>query len=146
MLVGTVQKIDNDQIQVKGRDGLVTFRADEHITVAKVKRANDLLLLAVGDEVRVNYYGEAPFIAVNISVKITISGAITQTATNHLTISRSGTEDAAMPERKGGVFVFLNPTTKPGVVRDQLKVGRRVHVSGWDTGDGVVEAEKVVID
>jgi hypothetical protein len=51
-----------------------------------------------------------------------------------------------MPERKGSVFVFLNLTTKPGVVRDQLKVGRRVHVSGWDTGEGVVEAEKVVID
>jgi len=108
MLVGSVQRIDKDQLQIKGRDGLVIFRADEHTTVAKLKKANDLLLLAVGDEVRVNYYGEAPFTAVNISVKITISGTITQTATNHLTISRSGTDDAATPEVRvlGGICGF----------------------------------------
>jgi Domain of unknown function (DUF5666) len=146
MLVGSVQRIDKDQLQIRGRDGLVAFRADEHTTVAKLKKANDLSALVVGDEVRVNYYGETPFTAVNISAKVTISGTITQTATNHITVSRPSTDDAAQPEGKTGTFVFLNPATKLGVARDQLKVGRRVHVVGWDTGDGVVEAEKVVID
>ena len=143
MVVGTVQKIEKDQIQVKARDGSVTFHADERTAVAKVKKSNDLSVLSVGDEVRVNYFGEGNLTAVNISVKVTISGTITQSATNHITISRTGADDDARPDAKGGIFVFLNPTTKLGVVRDQLKVGRKVNVAGWDTGGGVVEAERI---
>lgn len=133
MLVGTVQKIDKDQIQVKRGDGSVTFRADENTVVAKVKKGRDLSLLAIGDDVRVNYYGEGTLTAVNISARVAISGVITQAATNHLTIDAKG----------GGVFVFINPTAKLGVTRDQLKAGKRVDITGWDSGDGVVEAEKV---
>jgi hypothetical protein len=136
MLVGAVQKIDKDQIQVKRGDGLVTLRADQNTVVAKGKKANDLSLLAVGDDVRVNYYGEDTLTAVNISARVAFSGVITQAATNHLTIDGKG----------GSVFVFIQPTTKLGVARDQLKAGKRVHVTGWDSGDGVVEAEKVAIE
>jgi hypothetical protein len=143
MLVGTVQKIDKDQLQIKARDGPVTFRADEKTTVAKHKKANNLSILMVGDVVRVNYYGEGTFIAVNISAQVTISGTISQAATNHLTLSRDAAGDAAS---KGGVFVFFDPSTKLGVARDQLKAGRKVRVTGWDAGDGVVEAEKIAID
>jgi hypothetical protein len=132
MVVGTVQKIDKDQLQIKSPAGLVTFHADEKTTVAKVKKANDLSLLAVGDEVKINYYGEETFTAVNISAKITVSGVITQAAPNHITL--------------GAVFVFLDSATKLGVARDQLKVGRKVRVAGWDSGDGVLEAEKVAIE
>ena len=146
MLVGNVQKIDKDQIQVKGPARSVIFHADDKTTVVKLKKSKDLTLLVVGDEVRVNYYGEETLTAVNISAKVTISGIIAQAARNHLTVSQGSTDDAASTDRKSGVFVFLNPATKYGVSRDQLKVGRRVHVVGWDTGDGVMEADKVAVD
>ncbi len=143
ILTGTVQKIEKDQLQVKGREGSVTFRANENTIVAKLKKANSLSLLAVGDNVRVTYYGEGALTAVNISAKITVSGIIAQAATNHLTIS---SEDPAAADRKTNVFVFLNPTTKLGVTRDQLRVGRKIQVTGWDSGDGVLEADKVVVN
>ena len=81
---------------------------------------------------KINYYGEDTFTAVNISAKITVSGVITEAAQNHIKL--------------GGVFVFLNPETKLGVTRDQLKAGKKVRVAGWDSGDGILEAEKVAIE
>jgi hypothetical protein len=142
-LVGTVEKIDKDQLQVRGREGLLTFQANASTVVAKVRKSNDLSVLVVGDEVRINYYGQDTLTAVNICAKVAVSGTIRQTASNHMTIS---TDEVASADRKGGVFVFLNSPTKLGVGREELKVGRRVHVTGWDSGDGVVEAEKVVLD
>ena len=143
-LVGTVEKIDKDQLQVRARDGLVTLRSDASTVVAKWKKSNDLSLLAVGDEVRINYYGQDDKLtAVNVCAKVAVSGTIKQTASNHFVIS---TDDLASADRKSGVFVFLNQPTKLGVGREELKVGRRVHVTGWDSGDGVVEAEKVAFN
>jgi hypothetical protein len=142
-LVGIVQSVDKDQFQVKGQKGLVTFRADENTIVAKIKKSNDLSVLAVGDEVRINYYGQDKLTAVNICAKVTVSGTIRQTASNHITIS---TDDSATADRGSGVFVFLSSPTRLGVGREELKVGRKVHVTGWDSGDGVVEAEKVVLN
>ena len=141
--VGTVQKIDKDQVQVKSRDGLLTFRVDEKSTVTKLKKFNDLSPLAVGDEIRVNYYGEGTLTAVNISAKVTVAGAIVEAGSNHLTVLLDSSVDAASTDRK--VFVFLNPAAKLGTSRNQLAAGRRIHVIGWDAGDGVIDADKVAI-
>jgi len=146
MIVGTVQKIDRDQFQIKGREGLVTLHIDEKTTVANGKKLNDLSVLAVGDDVRVNYYGDATPTAVNVSAKVTVSGMISQAAKSQLTIVQGSSDDTPPLGRKVSVFVFLNATTNFGAARDQLKVGRRVHVIGWDTGDGVVEAEKIALN
>jgi hypothetical protein len=143
-IVGTVQKIDKDQFQVKSSNGLITFHADGKTTVTNIKKSKDLSPLAVGDEVRVNYYGEDTFTAVNISVRVTVSGVITEAASNHVTILLDSTSDATSADRKAGVFVFLNPATHFGISRKQLTVGRRVHVVGY-AGDRVIEADKVAI-
>jgi len=37
-IIGTVQKIDKDQLQVKSSDGPVTFQVDEKTTVTKLKK------------------------------------------------------------------------------------------------------------
>jgi membrane-bound ClpP family serine protease len=139
ILLGTVAKIDKDQLQVKGRDGTVTFRTDDKTVIAKLKKCNDVSVLAVGDEVRVNYYGEGTFTAVNVSAKVAVAGVITEGSANHVTVAL----DSAQADRKT-VFVFLNTAGgKLTVNRAQLTVGRRVQVSGFDTGDGVIEADKV---
>jgi len=142
-IIGTVQKIDMDQLQVKGPDGLIAFRIDDKSTVAKLKRSHDLSLLAVGDEVRVNYYGEGTLTAVNISAKVRISGTIAEKGVNHLTLLLDLPADGTSADRKASVFVFLNSTAKLGTSRSQLAVGRRIHVTGWAAGDAVVDADKV---
>jgi hypothetical protein len=103
-------------------------------------------VLAIGDDVRVNYYGDATPTAVNVSAKVTVSGVISQAAKSQLTIVQDSSDDAPPLGRKVRVFVFLNATTNFGAARDQLKVGRKVRIIGWDTGDGVVEAEKIVLN
>ncbi len=142
-VVGKIQKIDKDQFQVKSSEGLITFNADEKTTVTNLRKSKGLSPLAVGDEVRVNYYGEGVFTAVNISVRVTVSGVITEAASNHIMVLPDST-DATSADRKAGVFVFLNPTTRYGTSRKQLTVGRRVHVVGY-AGDGVIDADKVAI-
>jgi hypothetical protein len=143
-IAGTVRKIGKDQFQVRSSDGLITFHADERTTVTKVKKSKGLSLLAVGDEVRVNYHGEGTFIAVDIAVRVTVSGVITQAATNRLTVLLDSTSDTASTDRKRGVFVFLNPATRFGTSRKQLTIGRRVHVVGY-AGAGVVDADRIAI-
>ena len=141
-ITGTVEKIGKDQLEVKGTEGPVTLHVDEKTTVRKVKQFHDLSALVVGDEVRVNYYGEGTLAAVNISAKIGLSGVITEAGLNRIMVLPALASDARPPERKA-VFVFLNRTTQFGISRGQLTVGRKVHIVGWDTGDGVVEAERV---
>jgi hypothetical protein len=142
-IIGTVQKIDKDQLLVKSQDRLVAFQVDEKTTVAKLKKLHDLSLLVPGDEIRVTYYGEQTPTAVNISAKVTLSGAIVEGASNQLMLLPDSKADAKPAET--AVFVFLSPGTKLGTSRRQLTVGRRVHVVGWDAGDGVIEADKVAV-
>ncbi|MCE5308707.1 MAG: DUF5666 domain-containing protein [Acidobacteriales bacterium] len=142
-VAGKVQKIDKDQFQVKSSEGLITLNTDEKTTVTNLRKSKGLSPLAVGDEVRVNYYGEGAFTAVNIAVRVTVSGVITEAASNHVTVLPDST-DTTPADRKVGVFVFLNPTTRYGTSRKQLTVGRRVHVVGY-AGEGVIDADKVAI-
>lgn len=144
-VIGTVEKIDKEQLQMKSRDGLVTLKVDEKTTVTKAKKFNDLSPLAVGDEVRVNYYGEGTLTAVNISAKITLSGVITEARSNSIAVLLNSPATATSPDRSVVMFVFLNSTVKFAASRNQLTIGRRVQVEGWDTGDRVVEADKVAI-
>ena len=144
-VIGTVEKIDKNQIHVKSRDGQVTFNVDERTTVTKGKMFNDLSPLAVGDVIRVNYFGEETRIAVNISAHVTLSGVITEVRSNSITVLRNQTEDPTSTDRSVGVFVFLNRSTQFGTSRNQLTAGRRVQVVGWDAGNRVVEADKVAI-
>jgi len=143
-IIGTVQKIDKDQLQVKSSDGPVTFQVDEKTTVTKSKKLHDLSLLAVGDEIRVNYYGEGTLTAVNISAKVTLAGSIVEAVSSRLTVVPDSTAGAA-PEDRKSVTVYLGPATKYGTSRKHLTVGRRVHVVGWDVGDRVIDADKVAV-
>lgn len=135
VMVGTVQKAGKDEVEVKARDGVVTFRVDEKTTVAKLKKSSNASVLAPGDEVRVNYYGEGTFTAVTISVKVTAAGVVSDMGSNHFKL--------LMPESKASWFVFLNVANRFAANRSPVAVGRKVNVTGWDTGDGVIEAEKV---
>ncbi len=137
-LRGTVAKIDKDQLEVKGPDGVVSFTVDEKTTIAKLKKCNQLSTLAVGDEVRVNYYGEGAFTAVNISAKVAISGTVTEAGPNHLKVLPDAPGD-----QKTTVFIFLDVSGKLGPNRGQLVAGSRIQVVGWDTGEGIIEAEKI---
>ncbi len=144
-IIGTVEKVGHDQLQIKGPDGSVMLRVDEKTTVRKGKTRHDLSALAIGDEVRVNYYGEQQLTAVDISAKIEVSGIITEAGAGRMVIMPGSTAAAEAPDKKK-IFVFLSRATKFGTSRrSQLAPGRRVHVVGWDAGDGVVDAERVAI-
>jgi hypothetical protein len=138
-LTGTIEKIGKNQLQIRNQDGLVTVQTDEKTTVRKTKTFHDLSPLAAGDEVRVTYYGEGTFTAVNISVRVTLSGVITESNPSHIMVVPASTD------QKGGTFVFLHPDTKFGTDRKYLTIGRRVHVVGWDVSDQVVDADRVAI-
>ena len=122
---------------------MVTLQVNESTVVAKLKKTNYLSLFAVGDEVRINYYGQDKLTAVIICAKVAVSGTIRQTGSNHIVISA---DESGSADRKSGLFVFLSQPAKLGVSRDDLKTGRRVHVIGWDSGSGVVEAEKIALN
>lgn len=143
-ITGTIAKIGKDELELKSADGLFTLRVDEKTTVRKVKTFHDLSSLAMGDEVRVSYYGEGTLTAVNISAKVALAGVITEAGPSRIIVLPTPTSSATPPDRKA-VFVFLNRGTKFGTSRSQLTVGRRVNLVGWDAGDGVVDAEKVAI-
>jgi hypothetical protein len=125
---------------------MVTLRIDEKTTVCKVTTSHDLSPLTIGDEVRVTYYGEGALTAVNVSAQVTLSGVITESSPAHLTVVPNSTPDATASDGKAAVFVFLSHTTQFGASRNQVTAGRKVHIVGWDSGNGVIEAEKVAID
>jgi len=140
-LVGTVVSIDKNQLRVKSSAGEVQLQADEKTSVIKAKVSHDLSPLAVGDVVKVNFHGESPepLVAVNIVAEVAVSGVIKESAPLRITI---------VPDSKtGGVSrtVFLSPDTKYGTRKADLTVGRKVQVTGWDVGDGAVDAEKIAI-
>ena len=136
-ITGTVEKIDKDQLQIKGPKGIVTLHVDEKTAVQKGRVSHDLSALKVGDEIRANAYGDEHLTAVSISAKITISGVITDGNATHITVRPEGAKDT--------VFVFLRTDTKYGMSKSQLTPGKRVHITGWDSGDGVIDAEKVAV-
>ncbi len=142
MVVGTIEKIEKDQLQLKGPSGSVTLQVNESTTVRKLKAFHDLSPLKVGDDIRVNYYGDDRLTAVSISAKVSVSGWITESHVTHIVISA---EPATVADKKTTVFVYLQNSTKLGVSRNQLTAGRRVQVTGWDAGDGVVDADKVAL-
>ncbi len=143
-VVGTVAKVDRDQLELKGPNGPVAFHLGEKAAVRKGQTFHDFSALKVGDEVRVNYYGDQDLTAVDVSAKVEISGTITEASSGRLLILPASSR-AQSASAKKPVFVYLGRTTKFGTSRNQVAVGRNVHVVGWDAGDGVVDAEKVAV-
>lgn len=139
MVVGTIEKIEKDQIQLKGPSGSLTLHVDESTTIRKLKAFHDLSPLKAGDDIRVNYYGEDRLTAVSISAKVSISGVITEARVTHIVVSPDTSD------KKATVFVYLQTSTRLGVNRTQLTVGRRVQVTGWDAGDGVIDADRITL-
>ena len=137
-VTGTIEKIDQNVLVVKGPKGAVSLTIDEKTTIHKGKLTHDAAVLAAGDEIRANYYGEGAPIAVNVSVKVTFKGLVTETTSNHILVRADG-------ENKESVFVYLHPDAKYGISRNRITSGQRVHVVGWDVGNGVVEAEQVAV-
>jgi hypothetical protein len=145
-LIGTVESIGKNQLRVKGPQGEVQLQADDKTTVRKARIFHDLSPLAVGDLVRVSYYGEGPgMVAVNISASVSLSGVISEAASMRLTVLPDSKTDARSADRKEKTFVFLFPDTRLGTSKKELTVGRRIQVVGWDAGDGVIEAQKIAI-
>jgi hypothetical protein len=137
-MTGTVERIDRDLLELKGPHGPVTLHLGEKTTIRKGKTFHDPSALAVGDEVRVNYYGEQELTAVDVSAKVEFSGVITEAGASRLVVL------PASPG-KATVFVFLSRDTKLGAIRSHLTSGQKVHIAGWDAGDGVVDAERVAV-
>ena len=144
-IIGTVDKIDQDQLQIKSQDGIVTLHVDERTTVRKGKILNDLSALKVGDEVRTTCYGEGALTAANISARVTFSGVVAESTQVHIKVIPDSTNDVASTGKKTAVFVFIEPGARLGKNNNRLTVGQRVHVVGWDSGDGIVDADKVTI-
>lgn len=137
-VTGTIASVHQDRIELKGPDGPVTLHLGEKTTIRKGKTLHDPSALAIGDEVRVNYYGDLQLTAVDVSAKIELSGVITEASSSRLVI---------LPSSRGKqtVFVYLSRSTKFGTGRTQLTPGQRIHIVGWDAGDGVVDAERVAV-
>jgi len=144
-IIGTVEKIDKDQIQVKSRDGVVTLHVDEKTKIRKGAIVNDASALKQGDEVRATCYGEDTLTAVNVSARVVFSGVISESSETHIKVIPDATTDEAATMGKGPVFVFLERGAKSAKSSPRLAVGQRVDVIGWDSGDGIVDADHVSI-
>lgn len=140
-LVGTVVSVDKNQLRIKSSTGEVQLQADEKTSVIKAKTFHDLSPLAVGDVVKVNFHGESPepLVAVNIVAQVAVSGVIKESAPLRLTVVPDSKTEAT-PR-----IVFLSPDTKYATSKRDLTAGRRIQVTGWDVGDGAVDAEKIAI-
>jgi hypothetical protein len=106
-LTGIIVNIDKNQLRVKSPEGEVRLQADDKTTVRKAKIFHDLSPLAVGDVVRVNFYGEGPnMVAVNISARVALSGVISESASMRLTLFSDSRADAT-DKKEERVFIFL---------------------------------------
>ena len=142
-VTGTIDKIDKDQLQIKTEDGIVTLHVDERTIIRKDKILNGTSTLAVGDQIRASCYGDAPVTAATISTQVQFAGVIIESSPSHIKVMRDAAKDAA--GMKTAVFVYLEPATRFGTNQKRAVVGERVHVAGWNAGDGVVDAEKIAI-
>src|ERR1039457_1269659 len=95
-IIGTVEKIDKDQLQVKCRDGVVTLRIDEKTTVCKVKMSHYVSRSLALDDRR-------SLTAANISAEVTLFGVITESSPAHLTVVPNS---ATSSDGKAAVLCF----------------------------------------
>lgn len=142
-VIGTVERVDADQIQIKTRKATVVIHADERTTVRKGDISNHLSALSIGDEVRATCYGEGVLTAANISAKVTFSGVISEASSAHIKVVPDVAADVAATFKSSGMFVFIGPGLRNA--KDGLQVGQKVHVIGWDSGNGVVDADTITI-
>ena len=147
MITGVIEKLGPDQFQLKTTAGIITIATDPHTKIRKSAVQHTAAALALGDEIRVSYYGEqaSKMVAVNISASVTLRGVVTGSNPTRITLRNKYAMGGAAPDCEDIIFVFLHPDTKLGTGRGQLAVGREIQVKGWDVSDGVVDAVGIAI-
>ena len=147
IITGAIEKIGQDQLQLKTSTGSVTVLTDSHTKIWKSEVPHAQKKLAVGDEIRVNYYGDlsSKITAVVISASVTLRGLVLDTGTTRLTVRIQHPTKPGSPDCEDKIFVFVHPTTALGAGRKELAAGRYVQIIGWDVGDGVVEASHIAV-
>ncbi len=146
-IAGVIEKLGPDQLQLKTSAGTVAIATDQQTKIRKSAVQHSTAALAVGDEIRVSYYGEAAtrMVAVNISASVTLRGVITEANATRITLRTRHAVGGGEPDCEDMIFVFLYPDSKLGSSRKELTVGREIQVKGWDVGDGVMDATHIAI-
>jgi hypothetical protein len=75
---------------------------------------------------------------------ITTRNGTTRRVTVSGLVEKLGEEEMQVRTAQGRIVRF-SPETKFGAGGSQLAAGRRVHVVGWDLGEGVIEATRVAV-
>jgi len=146
IITGTIEKISPDQLQVKTATGSVAVQTNQSTKIWKSEVPHKQAKLAVGDEIRVSYYGDdTKMTAVVVSANMTIRGVVFDSGPTRITVSIHHATEPGSPDCQDQIFVFLHPDTTLGVSRKQLTAGRSVQVQGWDVGDGVMEATHIAV-
>ncbi len=147
-LIGTIEKLAGNELQIGLGTKAVTLSADRKTEVHKGRTDHTLSALRVGDEVSVSFRKDASgkMIAVAIWANRVSFHAVIHSVTpasfDILTHPDTNPESAY---RKGYSRVFLYPQTKFGTSERDLIEGRDVHVVGLDVGGGNIDALRVAI-
>ncbi len=147
IITGVIEKISPDQLQLKTASGTATVFTDDHTKIWKSATPHAAAKLAIGDEIRVNYYGDptSKMTAVIVSTNMTIRGVVAQANGTRLSVRIHHATEPGQPDCEDQIFVFLHPETTLGTSRKEITVGRNVQVKGWDVGDGVMEASHIAV-
>jgi hypothetical protein len=139
-IIGTVDKIDPNQVFVKTSRGSFPISADDKTEVMKDKTYRDLSPLKVGDEISIRCQPDASgkLVAKIIWANVVdFAGTVKEMRSEEIEIvTRSG------DERK---IIHIYPDTGFGTSRKDLTVGQDVRIVGLDVGDGAVDASRVAV-
>lgn len=148
-VVGAVERVSGNMIQVKTGAQPVALYTDAHTEIWKGQVFHDLKPVAVGDSIMARYRADASGKLVADAVWLNITnfwGVITRVADNEfnvLTNPNADPESAYKKENKA-VEVDANTTFEASAEGD-LKPGRNVQVVGLVLKNGEIEATRVIV-
>ena len=139
-LVGRIERLGGNAILIDNGRRPLTVYVDDKTETIQGKAVRNLLPLAVGDEVRVEFRLETSgrMIAITIYTSVTLSGVVTETGPDSFKI-------LAGPKGADVRTILLDRNTVFGVNRKYVTANCDVQVVGWDLGDGSILAARVAI-
>jgi hypothetical protein len=139
-LVGRIERLAGSAISVDNGYQSLKVYVDDKTEVIQGKAVRNLLPLAAGDEVRIEFHQEpsGKIVATTIYTSVTVSGVVTESHPDSFKILTG-------PKGADARTIRLDRNTVFGVNRKYLTPNCDVHVVGWDLGDGSILAARVAV-
>jgi hypothetical protein len=138
-VIGTINKVTGNEIQVKTRTMAVTLFASDRTVV----RGQSPLKAGSEISARCERTGAGKLVAVRIWANVvTFSATVTYIDRDDIEVITSANSDSHREEHK---LVHLHPDTAFGTNRKDLTVGQHVRVVGLEVENGAVDAARITI-